>query len=282
MVWSLQVTPELSDRQFDEWSKLLEERTGIQVASQQRVFLQTQISIRMREVGHSSYDQYFRQLTEGVKGKIEWSMLVDRLVVKETSFFRHRPSIDYASRLLQDRINSKTLTDSFDIWSVGCASGEEPYSLAMAINDRFESAGLDPYYGIVATDISLPALNFARVGVYLPRKLEHIKPVELERYFQPAEKGCYLIDEVVRKRVCFTRGNVLNIGEMPAVKMDIIFSQNLLVYFRRWRRREILNAFVERLKPGGVLIIGLGEVVDWEHQRVQRVSDDSLQAYIRR
>jgi chemotaxis protein methyltransferase CheR/type IV pilus assembly protein PilK len=65
------------------------------------------------------------------------------------------------------------------------------------------------------------------------------------------------------------------------VQVDVIFCQNLLVYFRRWLRRDVLNALVERLKPGGLLIVGLGEVVDWEHPEMQRTDDDQVQAYVR-
>ena len=66
---------------------------------------------------------------------------------------------------------------------------------------------------------------------------------------------------------------------MPNVQVDVIFLQNLLVYFRRWRRRQILNALVKRLKPGGVLVIGLGEIVDWQNDLVERLPDEAVQAY---
>lgn len=280
MVWSLQTSPELSDQQFEQWRKLLEERTGIQLAPQQRAFLQTQISMRMREMGYSDYGEYFQQVVDGVQGMVEWTTLVDRLVVKETSFFRHRQSIEYVSRLLQSHINNHRLNDSFDIWSVGCATGEEPYSLAMTVNDCFDLASIDPYFGITATDISMPALAFARKGIYHARKLDQIRPAEKTRYFEQVDSG-YQIDGSLRDRVCFTRGNILNINDMPSVKMNVIFCQNVLIYFRRWRRREILNAFVDRLKPGGVLIIGLGEIVEWEHPETKRLSDDQIQAYVR-
>lgn len=281
MVWSLRALPELSDQQFAQWSKLLEERTGIQLAERQRAFLQTQIAIRMRELGYEDCGRYLEEVMRGVEGVVEWSMLVDRLVVKETSFFRHRPSVEYVRDLLQQRINNRSLSQSFDVWSVGCATGEEPYSLAMVVNDCFELAVLEPYYGITATDISKPALSRARKGEFPARKLESMKPQERQRYFRTTEDGCYCINAELRDRVCFSQGNVLQIADMPVVKMDVIFCQNLLIYFRRWRRREVLNGFVERLKPGGTLVIGLGEVVDWEHQHMQRVRDNHIQAYVR-
>lgn len=282
MVWSLQTAPELSDLQFEQWNKLLEARTGIQVAPHQRSFLQIQLARRMRELGIKHYAQYYGEVSGGVHGMVEWSILVDRLVVKETSFFRHRDSTEFVRRFLQNRINNQSLRDSFEVWSLGCATGEEPYSLAMVINDCFELAGLDPYYGITATDISLPALQFAREGIYPKRKLEPIAAAEQARYFKAKEsvRESYQVTDKLRDRVCFSHGNVLKVADMPRVKMDVIFCQNVLIYFRRWRRREILNELATRLKPGGVLMIGLGEVVDWTHPNLQRIADERVQAYI--
>ncbi|MGD8175857.1 CheR family methyltransferase [Marinimicrobium sp. ARAG 43.8] len=281
MVWSLQSTEEFTESQFVQWSKLVEERTGIQLSVQKKALLQSQVSIRMREVGCTDYNQYFQRVTSGLAGLMEWSILVDRLTVKETSFFRHRPSVEYVRRTLQNRINNRQLDNSFDIWSVGCASGEEPYSLAMVVNDCFELAKLEPYYGITATDISSSALSKAREGYYPARRLSPLQPDEVQRYMIPDESGQYRVADKLRERVCFSQGNITQIRAMPVIKMDVIFCQNLLVYFRRWLRRDILNAFAERLKPGGVLMIGLGEAVDWEHPGLRRVVGDQVQAYVR-
>ena len=282
MIWSLQAAPELSDKQFSEWSKLLEERAGICLSDQQRVFLQTQVSMRMRELGHSDYNQYYNRVVDGVTGLMEWSVLIDRLVVKETSFFRHRPSVEFVRDYLQDKINNNRLRNGFDVWSVGCSSGEEPYTLGMVINDAFELAKIEPYYGVIATDISRAALTIAREGVYPQRKVEMVdKPIR-QRYFSALPNGRYQISSELKPRVCFNQANVLNISELPDIKLDVIFCQNMLVYFRRWLRHEIMDAFAERLKPGGVLVCGLGEVVDWVHRDMTRVSVDEVQAYQRK
>lgn len=280
MVWSLRELPELSEDEFQRWSQLLEDRTGIQIAPHQRAFLQTQIGGRMRELECDSYSHYLTQVVDGLQGMVEWSILVDRLVVKETSFFRHRPSIEFVRRLVQSRINNQALNGSFDVWSVGCATGEEPYALAMAINDCFELAALDPYFGVTATDISLQSLQKARKGLYHARKVEQVTREERARYFIPADKDLQVVEKI-RDRVCFSHGNVLDVARMPRVMMDVIFCQNLLIYFRRWRRREVLNALVDRLKPNGVLIVGLGEITDWTNPKIKRVADDEIQAYVR-
>jgi type IV pilus assembly protein PilK len=279
MVWSLQKTPTLSPEDFHQWRKLLEERTGILLGDHQQPFLQTQITMRMRELGFADYAEYYQRVTDGIWGRAEWSVLVDRLMVKETSFFRHRHSFDYVRQLLQRRIDNGQVGSSFDVWSVGCSTGEEPYSLAMVIHDCFELAQLKPYFGIFATDISMPALSRARSGIYPERKLERLSENERLRYFKDLGDGRYKIVDKLQDRLCFSQGSVLQLESMPVEKMDVIFCQNLMIYFRRWRRREILQGFAERLKPQGLLVIGLGEMPDWKHPQLQRVHDEKVQAY---
>jgi type IV pilus assembly protein PilK len=281
MIWSLQKAPALSTEAFDQWCKLLEERTGILLSPQQQPFLQTQISMRMRELGFAEYAEYYRRVTDGIWGRAEWSVLVDRLMVKETSFFRHRHSFECVRQLLQSRIDNGQINGSFDIWSVGCSTGEEPYSLAMLVNDCFELAQLKPYFGVFATDISMPALSKARSGVYSERKLEPLSSHEKLRYFRDLGDGNYKVVDKLQDRLCFSQGSVLELKSMPVEKMDVIFCQNLLIYFRRWRRREILQGFADRLKPNGLLVIGLGEMPDWKHPQLARVRDERVQAFRR-
>ena len=285
MSWSLRTPMQLSDPQFLEWSKLLEERTGMQLVERQRVYLQAQISMRMRELECDDYNQYYQLVNDGFKGLAEWSILVDRLVVNETSFFRHRGSVEFVRSYLQQRIDSGEALSNFDAWSLGCSTGEEAYSLAMVINDCFELANLQAYYGITGTDISSKALAVAREARYSERKLEQMTPQEAQRYLQPltAVKGKSesQVNAKLRDRVCFHQGNVLGISKMPVVPMDVIFCQNVLIYFRRWLRRDILNNLVARLKPGGILIIGLGEASGWNHPLMSRVGGEKIQAYMR-
>lgn len=281
MAWSLQKSPALTERDFDQWRKLLEERTGISLGHQQQAFLQTQVTMRMRELGFTEFDEYYRRVTDGIWGKAEWSILVDRLMVKETSFFRHRHSYERVRQLVQSRIDAGAISGSFDVWSVGCATGEEPYSLAMVINDCFELAQLKPYFGVFATDISMPALSRARTGIFPERRLERLNENERLHYFKDLGDGRYKVIDKVQDRLCFSQGSVLEFESMPVEKMDVIFCQNLLIYFRRWRRREILKGFADRLKPDGLLVIGLGEVSDWKHPKLQRVNDEKVQAYRR-
>ena len=280
MIWSLQAVPPLSDTEFAQWSTLLEKRAGLYLGAQQRSFLQTQITLRMRELGVGCYSDYYRRVVDGVAGRVEWSQLIDQLVVKETMFFRHMPSIDFVKAHFQKRLPELPDNECFEVWSVGCSSGEEPYSLGVAFADVCATQEAEKRFGITGTDISRVALSVAKAGIYHERKMQLVPPEIFERYFTQVDQHQYQVASDVQKRLCFNQGNILNVSDMPAAKVDVIFCQNLLVYFRKWLREQLLNAFVERLKPGGLLVIGLGEVVNWVHPNLQRAPTDMVQAYV--
>lgn len=282
MTWSFKKFDVLPESKFLLWEKLLEARTGIQLASQQKVLLQTQIAIRMRELGITQYDDYFNLVKQDNKlGLVEWQILVDRLVVKETTFFRHRPSLDFVRQYLKNQIAHNRLNGSIDIWSVGCSTGEEPYGLAMLAHQCLSDSEQQLYFGVTAVDVSLPALSVARRGVYGERSMSFLTDYERQHFFRPYDNKHYEVLPRLKKRVCFSQSNINQLDDLPIQLMDVIFCQNVLIYFRRWRRREILNQLVKRLKPGGLLVIGLGETTDWQHPQVQRVDNNEVQAYIK-
>lgn len=281
--WSLQQLPEMDTQQFHQWQALLEARTGVCVTDQRRVFLQTSLGARMRELEIEDYQRYYEYVTQGPAGAIEWSALIDRLTVRETSFMRHRPSFDCVQSHLQRLLATRSPSQPLQLWSLGCASGEEAYSLALITEQCLaEAAGETPDYAIWATDISLKALEQARAGLYPVNRLGGLTEAEKARWMQQVEGGKLQILPVLRDRICFTRLNILELAQAPIRDLDIIFCQNLLIYFRRWRRRDLLNQLAKRLAPGGMLIIGLGEIVDWNNPLLERVPDERVQAYVRR
>ena len=99
---------------------------------------------------------------------------------------------------------------------------------------------------------------------------------------QPLANDKHEVAYGLRDRVCFSRLNILELAQAPIQDLDIIFCQNLLIYFRRWRRRDLLNLLARRLAPGGMLVIGLGEIMDWNNPLLERLPDDQVQAYVRR
>lgn len=282
--WSIRNTPVMEQEQFELWQALLEERTGMTLSQERKTFLETSLSIRMRELGLSDYDAYYEQLVAGTTESkaMEWSVLVDRLTVQETSFFRHESSYALVEEYVLNYIDEQPKGSSLDVWSVGCSTGEEPYSLAMLISEQFAARSAEDFYGITATDISLPTLAKARSGRYAARKVERVDPRLREKYFARFSEREYEVVPDLRDRICFARLNVLDLAKAPMKDMDLIFCQNMLIYFRRWRKKQIVTRLAERLAPGGLMVLGIGEVTDWSHPDVERVNFPDTLAFRRR
>jgi len=280
--WALEPLADMSPAEFHDWQALLEERSGMVVSERRRSFLQTNLSARMREVGAPDYASYYRQVTSGPRGAVEWSTLMDRLTVQETRFFRHPASFELLEGYLRHRLEQGPLERPLALWSVGCASGEETYSLAMTAAEVLAGSESQNCFGVTGTDISLSALAKSRAAVYGARRLELVEPAMRDRYFLSSPDDRFQVLPALAARVCFARLNVLELANSPVSDMDVIFCQNLLIYFRRWRRREILNRLAECLAPGGLLVIGVGEVVGWQHPELLPVANDQVLAFTRK
>ena len=272
--WSYATNPEFDDRQFSQWRELLERRVGMQLTDQRRSFIQTNLNIRMREVGFSDYQSYYNHVVESAQGIAEWAVLVDRFTVQETRFFRDAASFKLVERYLEKRQKAQKL---MNLWSVGCASGEEPYSLAMIAHEVLGDA---KHFSVTATDVSMPVLGKARAGSYHSRKFAQI-PVALQNRYFDYDADRFQIKPFLKARVAFSRLNVVELEKSPLKDFDVIYCQNLLIYFRRWRRKDIANHLAQRLAPGGMLILGSGEVTDWVPQGLTRVRDEHTLAYIK-
>ncbi|WP_271193271.1 CheR family methyltransferase [Pseudomonas turukhanskensis] len=282
-IWSLKPLVDLTPAEFHDWQALLEERTGVVINEQRQAFLQTNLSARMRELEVPDYASYYRQVTDGPRGAVEWSTLLDRLTVQETRFFRHRPSFEVLEQYLALRLaRAQQGEQPWALWSVGCSSGEEPYSLAISAAEVLRDSGMPDHFGVTGTDISMNALSKAREAEYAARKFDQMDIDLCERYFSVQDDGRLKVIPSLAARVCVARLNVLELAKAPMAGMDVIFCQNLLIYFRRWRRREILNRLAERLAPGGLLVVGVGEVIGWQHPDLEPVADERVLAFTRK
>ena len=271
--------PELSDAEFASWQHLLEEKTGISFEKHKSI-LQTGLNQRMREVGCEDYATYYGQVCDGKAGKLEWESLLRTLTIKETRFFRDPASFSCVKRYLFEKLVEAKDESSIELWSVACSTGEEAYSLAMVASDCIEGLGSERLFGVTATDICRASLNTARAGRYQAAKLEHVDVSLKERYFEQSATDL-LVSDAIRGRVCFVGANIIELDQFPAAPMDVIFCQNVLIYFKQWRQCEVLDTLADRLKPGGIMVIGSGESVGWNNPKVTRYKDGHVNAYIK-
>lgn len=269
--------------QFRQWSRLLEERTGMLLPADRKSFLQTGVAMRMRELAFTDYQSYFNLVSDSQRGALEWITLVDRLTIHETRFFRNPDSYQVVRDYLAGQIDAISQRNPCDVWSVGCSTGEEAYSLAMVVQDVLESLSSDAHFSITGTDISLPVLGRARTGLYSGSRLEPLPTGFLQRFFRKPEgaNGEFEVDADLKRRVCFSQANVLDLERTPMSGLQIIFCHNLLIYFRRELRCRILEQLALRLKPGGLLVIGAGDAPNWRPEGCQLLPERSVQAYLK-
>lgn len=264
--------PEMDNHQYQQWTTLLEQRTGIRLPEKRRSFLVTNVGKRMRELGFNDYQSYFELVNTGQRGKVEWDQLVHHLTVHETRFLRNEATLELICEkiLPQSKWDCPKKPSTINVWSVGCATGEEPYSIAMAIDDHFAQLNREYYLGVIASDISRSALAVGRKGEYSYQQIKNINPRWIQKYFRRGENGKFLISQELKQRVCFNQVNVTEMSKMPIGYMDIIVCQNLLIYYDQQRRVNIVNNLVKYLAPGGVLVLAVGELLNWFHPDMER------------
>lgn len=276
---------QFDDETYHHWVRLLERRTGVVVSPQRRQFLESKIRQRIREIGIDSPEAYLASLKEGPLAAQEWATLVDRLTVHETHFFRHVPSYEIVrDRIVREylkNLNSGRADHPFHVWSIGCSTGEEVYSLAMML-DQMSQAQLRPFhYGVTGTDVSQPSLKVAKNAIYSLDRILEVPEMYRSRYCSEQENGQFRIKDSIRKRVGFAALNLMEIRSFPIQKLDLIFCHNVLIYFSVLRRQEILHHMARYLRPGGYLVLSPGEISHWSHPEMQQVKHHRTLAYQR-
>lgn len=273
---------DMSEVELNNWLELLERRTGICLPRERQSFLVNNLDQRMRELALGSYEAYYQYLNDGVQGELEWELLVDRLTVHETRFMRDEHALSLVTaKCLPDFQASSDKDTAFRLWSVGCATGEEPYSLAMVIDNYFQQTDASFDYEILATDISLASLITAQWGVYLHNRGKNMPQSFHERYTQQHDATHFKVVKPIRDKVRFSQFNLLGLDKATVSLMDVVICQNVLIYFRQAQRRKILDEIIRFIKPGGTLILGAGEVINWKNPLVKSLNYPSTMAFKR-
>lgn len=276
---------QMDEAQFERWTNLLEQRTGMHLPKERRSFLETSLGLRMKEIGMQDYTAYYEHLQSGRYGQREWLTLVDRLTIHETRFFRHQPSIDVLEQIiLPGLFASEPQRKKLQMWSAGCSTGEEAYTLGM-VADQFIQQRVDKqncYIAVMGMDISVPALVSARKAIYDKYKVRYVPENYLQQYFIRQHDGRYQVKEELKKRVCFVPFNIVDMKKVLLEPMDVIFCQNVLIYFNRERRKQIIDQLVKRLKRGGFLVLGAGEALNNPHVELNKIDSSYALAYVKK
>lgn len=248
----------MSDDEFLLLRNLVYQESGLWLKEEKKSFMSHRAVRRMKVRNIPSYFRYYKLLTDKDDGKKELRYFLDDLTINETSFFRNRPQMDLFAEVVLPKILARKREEgkfSLRVWSAGCSTGQEPYSLAMAIRHSLLDIR-NWQITILASDLSLSALETAQAGFYGPGKMDGVDQKFMDAYFRKVGEG-YAISEEIRRLVAFDYHNLMN--ENGERDFDIIFCRNVLIYFDEPTQKKVIGRFEKALVPGGYLFLGHSE-----------------------
>jgi len=265
----------LTESELDQIRALIEQRSAILFdASRERFF-----STRVREHLEQKKLASGSELLSLVRGSsVEYEALLEGLLTQETSFFRYPSVFEALDKRILPEVQERKFWENprtLRIWSAGCSTGEEPYSIAITVLDALKFAEAWEIE-ILATDVSRRALRHAERGIYSKRTLEAVSAVQVENCFTATKQG-FQVRPRVRRMISFAQ---MNLAESVYVgKFDCIFCMNVLMYFSDDRRLAILRRFYDALEPGGYFLLGHAETLTNVPVKFEPVVFDDCRLY---
>ncbi len=250
---------QIDDQQYARYQTLLRERCGLAYPANKRADLAQGLRLTSQESGIADLDQLYAELAGGSS---IWDTLITHLTIGETYFFRNQPQFMALRRsILPDLMSRREMSQQLRIWSAGCATGEEPYSIAIELSEVFKQhAGWQAT--LLATDINPAFLARAQAAIYGAWSFRDTPEAVRDRYFQP-EQNRWRLKPSISQMVRFARLNLADPG-YPSVTngtcaMDLILCRNVTIYFDEATTREVVQRLYHALTPGGWLIVGHSE-----------------------
>jgi two-component system CheB/CheR fusion protein len=244
---------ETEEIDFQQVLKYLKDQIGTDFSQYKTSTIQRRIEKRLGNLGIPTLKEYFKYLTSNPG---ELIALSQNMLVSVTAFFRDTEAYNVVSRLIEEMIAKKVMGDELRIWSAGCATGEEPYSLAMIVSDLCEKHRKPLNVKIFATDLDQEALLAARTGTYSEEEVAGVPEDYLRKYFEKKDK-VYEVRKFIRDLIVFARQDLIQ--NPPFVKLDLVTCRNVLIYFEASLQGRIFEIFHYALRPGGVLFLGKSE-----------------------
>jgi chemotaxis protein methyltransferase CheR len=232
----------------------------LDVSQYKENYIKRRIAVRMRSLQLQKYGDYLAYLQNNIR---EYDVLLDKLTINVTQFFRD-PEIfvELENVILPDLL--KNTKDRLRVWSAGCSTGEEPYSVAISIAETAQRLGVSNYdFEICGTDIDVLAVQKASAGIYEGRTLDNISNDRRNRYFTNDGKN-FLIRDSVKNKVKIFKLNLME----PYKKnyFDVVFCRNVIIYFTRELQKTVLGHYYDSLKENGILFLGKTETMLQEYR----------------
>lgn len=252
----------ISDEEFRNLRDFIYEKSGIYVADNRKYLLENRLGSRLKELNLKSFGEYYHYLRYDMGKTKELTRLFEVITTNETSFFRNPPQL----KVFQDIILPQVIEEQrakgqkrIHIWSAGCSTGEEPYTLAIILLETLKSEASSWTLRITANDISEAVLAAARKGYYNEYTLRTTPQEHIAKYFTK-EESRYTIKPQVKQLVNFGQ---INLNDRQALRRlersQVVFCRNVIIYFDDDMKKHVISAFYDNLMPQGYLFIGHSE-----------------------
>jgi chemotaxis protein methyltransferase CheR len=258
---------DIAEPEFDRIRRILKTLTGVHLSCYKDACIKRRLAVRIRAVGCASAEEYADFL---LWDKSEPAQLVKTLTIHVSKFFRNSDTFERIRDTVLPSLFSLCRREGrefLNIRSVGCACGEEPYTLALILRDSFSDELSRLRVSISASDIDAQVLKTARQGVYFPESLDETPEPIRNRYFRNREGRYHLLPEI-REMVDFHRDDLVH--SVCDREYDLILCRNVLIYFERDHQEDILRGFADSLHSGGFLVLGKTESLAEESRRLFR------------
>jgi chemotaxis protein methyltransferase CheR len=262
----LAASPVMSDADFRRLSIFIEGELGIRMPDTKRVMLESRLQKRLRRFGFDSYKAYVDFVFSDEGRESELINMIDAVTTNKTDFFREAEHFDYlVGKILPaaEAADGAGVARPFNLWSAGCSTGEEPYTIAMVLEERH---AIDPRfsYRIFASDLSSQVLDKAREAIYEESKVE-VVPMSFKKKYMLRSKGkdkaLVRMKPEIRSMVRFARINFMDDQYPVSETFDVVFCRNVIIYFERAIQESILGKLCAHIRPGGWLILGHSETL---------------------
>ncbi len=258
----------LTDKEFITLTEFVQKKYGINL-TKKRTLIEGRLSGVLAEKGMKSFEEYMNLLFKDTTGT-ELTTLLNRITTNHTFFMREVEHFQYLTQHVLPYFERRCPSKVLRIWSAGCSSGQEPYTMAMAMDEYFGSSKSQWDTVILATDISMNAMEKAKKATYPIEGLKDIPEQWRARYTHNNKDGTFTITEKIRKEVIFRPLNLME--PFPFKKpFDLIFCRNVMIYFDAPTKDTLVNKFFDFTADGGFLFIGHSEVINREATRYKYI-----------
>ncbi len=255
---------QMTNDDFKRLSEFVFEQSGIKMPPVKKVMLQSRLQKRLRQLKIVSFKEYADYVFSPEGQKNEIIHMLDVVSTNKTDFFREPVHFDFLNeQVLNEFLSEYRSNYNLKVWSAGCSSGEEPYTIAITLNE-FKNKNPKFDYSILGTDISSQILQNAAMAVYKEERIANI-PLELKKKYFLRSKDktarTVRVQKVLRDKVKYQRLNFMdNTYKLPDM-FDVIFCRNVLIYFNRETQEQVISRLCTKLKTGGYLFIGHSESI---------------------